>query len=68
MLLHGKQDRVIPPEHSVSLERKLSEKGAKVTLKLFDKAGHDFDENNDDNARQAATAARTFLLEHLRKR
>jgi dipeptidyl aminopeptidase/acylaminoacyl peptidase len=68
LLLHGMADTVIPVEQSVELARRLREKGAPVNLLLFENAPHDFDELKDMNAQLAASAAVTFLQEHLGKR
>ncbi len=68
LLLHGKLDRVIPHAHSEQLEKKLRELNAPVTLKLFDKAGHDFDEEKSEHAREAAKLTIQFLVKHLLKR
>jgi acetyl esterase/lipase len=66
LLLHGEKDRVIPSEQSKQLYRKLQEKKAPVTLKLFENAGHDFDEDNAEYAREALNTAKVFLKEQLR--
>jgi acetyl esterase/lipase len=66
LFLHGEDDKIVPPEHSKLLYKKLRQEGANANFLAFAHAPHDFDGEKGVNAFLAATAAAAYLKEKLK--
>jgi dienelactone hydrolase len=66
LLIHGKQDGIVPHSESVNLYNKMKKDNKNVTLKLFDDGPHGFIFRSSDEAEEAYKITESFFKKHLK--